>query len=314
MTMKPFDKRPASSKPALTKPTFAKEESDVSTAQLIFGRNTLEHWLQQDPKRVTKLWLAEGLLQDKRVAALLRLAKTANIPVSQVPRIKLDGMLTGYLKEMAAEEEAEEPSGTASSGKNAVEKESGYRPSHQGIAGQLATKPLLSLQELLASLPNPLPAKGLLLMLDGVTDTHNLGAILRVADAAGAWGVLIGKHRSATLGPQVAKTSCGADACVPVAQVGNLRQALETLKTAGFWSVATVCAPLEKGKVAHYRALDYKMPTVLLLGSEGKGLSPQLQKASDFLITIPLHGTLNSLNVSTAAAVLAMTIQEAQLV
>jgi 23S rRNA (guanosine2251-2'-O)-methyltransferase len=172
------------------------------------------------------------------------------------------------------------------------------------------------LQELLATLPKPLPNKGLLLLLDGVTDTHNLGAILRVADAAGAWGVLIGKHRSATLGPQVAKTSCGADACVPVAQVGNLRQALETLKAEGFWSVATVCEPPTRGKttpaIAHYRTLDYKMPTVLLLGSEGKGLSPQLQKASDFLVTIPLFGTLNSLNVSTAAAVVAMAITEAQ--
>lgn len=260
-------------------------------AQLIYGRNAVEHWLKQDASRMTKVWLAEGVQQDRRLQAIQRMAKQAGIAVLEVPRSKLEKLIQNA---QVNEEEQE--------------KEAQGKVAHQGVVAKLASQPLLSLQELLGRLPNPL-GNGLILMLDGVTDTQNLGAILRVADAAGVWGVIIGKHRSATLGPQVAKAACGADAVVPVAQVTNLRQALEALKSAGFWSVASVC---ESNNTVVYTQLDYAMPTVLLLGSEGKGLSPQLIKACDFHVTIPMAGTINSLNVATACAVLSFQIREKQ--
>lgn len=273
-----------------------------TTASIVYGRNSVRHLLEESPQRVSKVYLLKQDHPDKRLQELFSLCKQAGVVAQLVPRAKLDSL--------ALSAEAEED--TSASEKRPRDRDRNFTPgksigsvpNHQGVVALTVAVPLLTLEQMLAKLPSPL-GKGCLLLLDGVTDPRNLGAILRVADASGVWGVLIGKHRSGTLGPQVAKTASGADLSVPVAQVTNLRQAMETLKDKGFWSVATVC---ESEKAVPYTRQNWDMPTLLLLGSEGEGLSKQLIKHSDFQVTIPMHGLVNSLNVATAAAILCFEI------
>lgn len=144
----------------------------------------------------------------------------------------------------------------------------------------------------------------LIVMLDQIEDPHNLGAILRTADASGVDGIIIGKHRSASLNATVAKVSTGAIHSVKVAQVTNLTQTIKELKDRGYWIVAA-----ENGVDAiHYSDLNTQMPIVLVLGSEGKGISRLVKEASDILVTIPMHGSVNSLNVSVASGILLFDI------
>lgn len=144
----------------------------------------------------------------------------------------------------------------------------------------------------------------LIVMLDQVEDPHNLGAILRSVDASGGDGVIIGKHRSVGLTSTVAKVSTGAIHHVKVAQVTNLTQTIQKLKDEGYWIVAA-----ENGVDAiSYSELNVDMPIVLILGSEGKGISRIVREASDILVTIPMHGSVNSLNVSVATGILLFDI------
>jgi len=138
----------------------------------------------------------------------------------------------------------------------------------------------------------------ILVLLDGVVDPHNLGAILRCCDIFGVNGVLIGKHDQVGLNSTVAKTSAGAINYVPVAQVGNLNQTLDLLKKRGFWVVAA-----DGNCDKSYLDLDYDFPTVLVIGNEGDGISPLLLKNSDFVVKIPMYGKVNSLNASVAAGI-----------
>lgn len=330
---------------------FQQNDAPQQEASYIYGRHAVMMMLKQSPKRVTKLWVADNAQPDKRLQAIMSMAHEARLPIMKVPKVKLASLVANALAEEQAD--AEEPENNSqygssrrreqgrdnfrSGGNNAsypssrmdnrrgsFDNRQGSRPDHrgfqqreeameavhQGVVASVAAQPVLSLQELLDRLPKPLPKAGLLLMLDGVTDPRNLGAMLRVADACGAWGVILGKHRSGQLGPAVAKTACGADLSVPVAVVTNLSQTMETLKKLGFWTVASVC---EDGSALAYYKQDYVMPTLLLLGSEGEGLSAQLVKNSDFKITIPMMGLVNSLNVAAAAAVLCFEIAKAQL-
>ena len=139
----------------------------------------------------------------------------------------------------------------------------------------------------------------LLLMLDGLEDPHNLGAILRTCDAVGVDGVIIGKNRSVGLNGTVAKVSTGAIHHVKVAQVTNLTRTLEDLKKKAFWIVG---CELENSQ--DYRSVDYNMPTVLVIGSEGFGMSRLVKKSCDINVVLPMVGHVNSLNASVAASVL----------
>ena len=139
----------------------------------------------------------------------------------------------------------------------------------------------------------------LLLMLDGLEDPHNLGAILRTCDAVGVDGVIIGKNRSVGLNGTVAKVSTGAIHHVKVAQVTNLTRTLEDLKKKAFWVVG---CELENSQ--DYRSVDYNMPTVLVIGSEGFGMSRLVKKSCDINVVLPMVGHVNSLNASVAASVL----------
>lgn len=165
---------------------------------------------------------------------------------------------------------------------------------HQGIAAELRTFEPLAVPDLLRS------AQGapLLVVLDGIEDPHNVGAILRTVDAAAASGVIVQTRRAASLDGAAAKVSAGAVAHVGVAHVVNLARALEELKEAGVWVVGLAAeAPMR------YDEADLTLPTALVVGSEGQGLRRLVRDRCDLLVSIPMLGHVDSLNVSVAAGV-----------
>ena len=168
---------------------------------------------------------------------------------------------------------------------------------HQGVAARVEPYPYSSLDEILAS-PDPL-----VLVLDGVTDPRNLGAIIRVADGAGASGVVIPKDRAVGVTPVAVKASAGASEHVRVARETNLRRALEKMKEAGVWAYAAEGEG--KGQSSAYTKLDLSGPVAFVLGSEGRGVRRLVREGCDGMVYVPMLGAVSSLNVSVAAAVLA---------
>lgn len=168
---------------------------------------------------------------------------------------------------------------------------------HQGIAAELKPYQTVSLEEIIAKAKKK--EKKIIVMLDGIEDPHNLGAILRSADVFEASGIVLPKNNSVSLNATVAKTSAGAINYVPVAVVNNLNQAIKTLKEEGYWVVAT-----DGSAQISYSSIKYDFPVVVVIGSEGKGVSPLVLKNSDYIVKIPQYGHVNSLNASVAAGIL----------
>ena len=168
---------------------------------------------------------------------------------------------------------------------------------HQGIAAELKPYQLVSLEEIIIKAKKK--EKKIIVMLDNISDPHNLGAIMRSADVFEASGIIIPKHNSVTLNATVAKTSAGAINYVPVAAVNNLNQAIKTLKDEGYWVVST-----DGSAELSYSSIKYDFPVVVVIGSEGKGVSPLVLKNSDYIVKIPQFGHVNSLNASVAAGIL----------
>ena len=167
---------------------------------------------------------------------------------------------------------------------------------HQGIVASIKPYEYSSIETILESCRKC--ERPILVMLDGVVDPHNLGAILRCCDIFGVNGLIIGKHDQVGLSPTVAKTSAGAINYVPVAQVGNLNQTIELLKKNGFWIVSA-----DGNCDKSYLDLKYDFPTVLVIGNEGEGISKLVLKNSDFIVKIPMYGKVNSLNASVATGI-----------
>ncbi len=165
---------------------------------------------------------------------------------------------------------------------------------HQGVVAEVAEAAGYSVADLVRG------ARGvpLIVVLDGIEDPHNLGAILRSCDAAGADGVVIQSRRSAARSGVAAKASAGAVAHVKIAEVVNIARAVEELKAAGVWTVGLA----GEGATAYDR-IDWTVPTALVLGAEGAGLRRLVREKCDFLASIPMHGHVDSLNVSVAAGV-----------
>jgi 23S rRNA (guanosine2251-2'-O)-methyltransferase len=168
---------------------------------------------------------------------------------------------------------------------------------HQGFVVAVKGYGTFTLQQLIGDAQKS--KYPLLLMLDGLEDPHNLGAILRSADAFGADGIIIKNHSEVQLTGTVAKVSTGAIDYVKVAVVANLSQSIETLKKAGYWVVAS-----DGSATQSYRDVDYKCPIVLVVGSEGFGIAPLVLSHSDFIVKIPMVGHVNSLNASVACGIL----------
>src|SRR5215207_10050068 len=166
---------------------------------------------------------------------------------------------------------------------------------HQGIVAELEPARDYSIEELVAAAP---PAKPLLIVLDGIEDPHNIGAILRSADAAGVHGVIRQARHAAPLDGAAMKASAGAAATVRIATVVNIARAIEELKEAGVWTVG-----LAAEATARYDEIDLTVPTAIALGAEGSGLRRLVRERCDRLVSIPMRGAVSSLNVSVAAGV-----------
>ncbi len=164
---------------------------------------------------------------------------------------------------------------------------------HQGVVARVEAYPYSSLEEILA-VPEPL-----VLLLDGVTDPRNLGAVLRAVDGAGASGVVIPKDKAVGVTAAAVKASAGASEHVRVAKVTNLKRAVDTMKAANVWVYAAEAGGTD------YAKLDLAGPTAFVLGSEGRGVRRLVREACDGTVSIPMLGAISSLNVSVAAAVLA---------
>lgn len=235
----------------------------MSQWEKIYGVHAVEALLRHHPKRVKQLWLVEGR-QDPRVQALVQLAGEARVPVGQRERRELDELAEGV---------------------------------HQGVVAEVSPSQVWGenfLDELLArneSVP-------LLLVLDGVTDPHNLGACLRTADAAGVQAVIVPKDKSATLNATVRKVACGAAEVVPLVAVTNLARTLEKLQQQGLWIVGTAGEATQE-----IFDLDLRGPSVLVMGAEGKGMRRLTREHCDYLAKLPMGGSVSSLNVSVATGV-----------
>jgi len=166
---------------------------------------------------------------------------------------------------------------------------------HQGVVAVTSSKQYTNLEDVIVAKRSE---HSLIVVLDGVEDPHNLGAILRTADAAGADGVVIPERRAAGVTGTVTKVSAGASEHLPIARVTNIARSLEELKDSNIWTVG-----LDERGSQTYDALDYKMDCAIVLGAEGKGLHDLVAKKCDFLVSIPMLGKVPSLNVSVAAGV-----------
>ncbi len=170
---------------------------------------------------------------------------------------------------------------------------------NQGVVARIEDFKLYNLEDIIRN-----DSRSLIIILEGLEDPHNLGAILRTADASGADGVIIPKNRSVRLNSTVAKVSTGAIFNVKTVEVVNLVQTIDKLKKAGYWIVG---AEKTKDSVL-YSSLNYDFPTVLIIGSEGKGISRLVKEQCDYLVEIPMKGIINSLNASVACGLLVYEI------
>jgi 23S rRNA (guanosine2251-2'-O)-methyltransferase len=268
-------------------------------SRYVYGKNSVKTIIETNPGRVFKVFIAEFLKPDKRIQVIRKVAEERGIPIQVVPRAKLDHMLqqqSGHSKSS--------PTGTRNQPTAADYDEDA--PTHQGVIASVAPKALLDLAALLkiCQARKETGQHPRLLILDGITDARNFGAILRVADAADIDGVVIAKHHSANFGPGVAKTASGAEEVVNIAVVSNLNQAMLRIKEEGFWIAG---AANEPGATDYFKQ-DYGLPLALVMGSEGEGLASLVRKNCDFLVKIPMRGIVDSLNVAAAAAVLLFEI------
>ncbi len=166
---------------------------------------------------------------------------------------------------------------------------------HQGIVAVTSSKQYSDLDDVISGKRG---THSLIVVLDGVEDPHNLGAILRTADAAGADGVVIPERRATRVTGTVAKVSAGASEHLPIAKVTNISRTIEELKSKDFWSVG-----LDERGGQSYDSVDYNMNCAIVLGAEGKGLHDLVKKKCDLLVSIPMLGNVPSLNVSVAAGI-----------
>jgi 23S rRNA (guanosine2251-2'-O)-methyltransferase len=229
---------------------------------VIFGINAVAEALKARGRAFEWVGVAKER-NDLRLQRLIQECRHQSIPVRFLPRVELDRMAT-----------------TAS---------------HQGVVAVTSSKQYADLDDVIAAKRGEY---SLIVVLDGVEDPHNLGAILRTADAAGADGIVIPERRAAGVTGTVAKVSAGASAHLPIAKVTNIARTLEELKARDIWTVGLD----ERGK-QDYDSIDYKMNCALVLGAEGKGLHDLVAKKCDFLVSIPMLGQVPSLNVSVAAGV-----------
>ena len=231
---------------------------------VIEGRNAVIEALRAGVQ-IDKIFLMKGET-DKTLGHIASTARAAGIVVVDADKRKLDNMSRTH--------------------------------AHQGVIALASVREYCSVEDILQSAADKGEAP-LLVVCDEISDPHNLGAIIRTAECAGAHGIVIPKRRSAGLTAIVAKTSAGAVAHMPVARVPNIAALLKDLKKQGVWVFGTAAG----GNTTLYNA-DLKGPAAIVIGSEGDGMTRLVAENCDFLVSIPMKGRINSLNASAAAAIL----------
>lgn len=231
--------------------------------EIIVGRHAVREAIQSG-HAINKVLIQEGV-KKQQIDDILKSAKSQKLVIQTVPKSKLDQI-------------ANAP--------------------HQGVAAYIAPYEYAPLDDFLAKQANK-ETLSTVIILDGLEDPHNLGSILRTADATGVDGIIIPKRRSVALTQTVAKASTGAIQHVPVIRVTNLSQTMDTLKDQGYW-----IAGAEANNATDYRQMQVDMPLAIVIGSEGQGMSKRVKDKCDFYIKIPMVGHVNSLNASVAASLL----------
>ncbi len=229
----------------------------------MFGWHAVEAVLKREPERLQQVWIQTGR-QDKRVKSITDALDSLGVRWKVVHRKELDERVSGV---------------------------------HQGIVAAVSESREWTEDDLLAQLAGS-DKSPFLLVLDGVTDPHNLGACMRTADAVGVQAVIVPKDKSASLTPVARKVACGAAETVPFVRVTNLARFLRSLQDQGVWLIGTA----GEADATLYQA-DFKGPVALVMGAEGKGMRRLTREHCDQLINIPMQGHVDSLNVSVATGV-----------
>jgi 23S rRNA (guanosine2251-2'-O)-methyltransferase len=228
----------------------------------IYGINPVSEALRSGRCQIKEIWVAEGR-DFTRLEGIVGMAESQGIPIRQVERSKLDSL-------------------TASA-------------PHQGVVGFIDQFNYTDLDAILQR------GEGapLLLVLDGIEDPRNLGALIRTADACGVWGVIIPKDRAAAITSAVAKSSAGAVFHIPVVRVVNISSTLKKIKERGIWVIGA--AAEAQTDLFHH---DLTIPLAMVIGGEGRGLRPLIKRECDLLVSIPMKGKVNSLNASVAGSII----------
>ncbi|MCK0106127.1 23S rRNA (guanosine(2251)-2'-O)-methyltransferase RlmB [Marinobacter sp. S0848L] len=231
--------------------------------EYVFGWHAVDAVLKREPERLLRVWIQTGR-QDKRVKSVTEALDGLGVRWSVVHRRELDERVSGV---------------------------------HQGVVAEVAESREWTEADLLAQLASS-HKPPFLLVLDGVTDPHNLGACMRTADAVGIQAVIVPKDKSASLTPVARKVACGAAETVPFVRVTNLARFLRELKDQGVWLIGTAGE-----SDANLFQADFKGPVALVMGAEGKGMRRLTREHCDQLVNIPMLGHVDSLNVSVATGV-----------
>ena len=246
-----------------------KQNLDNQRNDIIAGRNPVMEAIRSG-RSIESILVAKGE-RSGSVVAIIAKAKQKNIPVKDVDSKKLDFLAKGV--------------------------------NHQGIVAQCAVKEYSTLDDIFA-LAEEREESPFIIVLDKIEDPHNLGAIIRTAECAGAHGVIIPERRSAGLSYTVEKTSAGALEYMPVVRVKNISSVLQKLKDKGIW----VYGADMDGE--HYKKVNFDGAVALVIGNEGKGISPLVAKDCDVIVSLPMKGKINSLNASVAAGILMYEIAD----
>ncbi|MDA0691384.1 MAG: 23S rRNA (guanosine(2251)-2'-O)-methyltransferase RlmB [Nitrospinae bacterium] len=232
---------------------------------MLYGINPIQEALKASKRHCHKIVVKEEA-SNPRIQALLALAKSLKVTIEELHHKEFQKKYGAY--------------------------------AHQSIIGYFSSKEPLNIKDLI-QLAFKTTSTPTLVLLDGIQDPQNLGAIIRSAEVFGVQGVILPERRSASITETVAKCSAGAIEIIPVACVNNLVQTLEILKKEGFWAVGVDSS----GEKPCYE-LQFDFPTVLVIGGEEKGIRPLLRKQCDFTVHIPMQGKLDSLNAAAASAVI----------
>ena len=246
-----------------------KQNLDNQRNDIIAGRNPVMEAIRSG-RSIESILVAKGE-RSGSVVAIIAKAKQKNIPVKDVDSKELDFLAKGV--------------------------------NHQGIVAQCAVKEYSTLEDIFA-LAEERGESPFIIVLDKIEDPHNLGAIIRTAECAGAHGVIIPERRSAGLSYTVEKTSAGALEYMPVVRVKNISAVLQKLKDKGIW----VYGADMDGE--HYKKVNFDGAVALVIGNEGKGISPLVAKDCDVIVSLPMKGKINSLNASVAAGILMYEIAD----